>query len=93
MTNPAFSYDPATNIISVDPQNKPEQDGEMIITWKNQECTFNTKAITRKISLHWDKLRDGYYIAFQSNGGSYIETIVGKYNVPIQAPKNPVRLG
>ena len=73
MTNPAFSYDPATNIISVDPQNKPEQDGEMIITWKNQEGTFNTKAITRKISLHWDKLRDGYYIAFQSNGGSYIE--------------------
>lgn len=65
----------------------------MIITWKNQEGTFNTKAITRKISLHWDKLRDGYYIAFQSNGGSYIETIVGKYNVPIQAPKNPVRLG
>lgn len=93
MTNPAFSYDPATNIISVDPQNKPEQDGEMIITWKNQEGTFNTKAITRKISLHWDKLWDGYYIAFQSNGGSYIETIVGKYNVPIQAPKNPVRLG
>ena len=93
MTNPAFSYDPATNIISVDPQNKPEQDGEMIITWKNQEGTFNTKAITRKTSLHWDKLRDGYYIAFQSNGGSYIETIVGKYNVPIQAPKNPVRLG
>ena len=26
---------------------------------------FGNKPITRKISLHWDNLRDGYYIAFQ----------------------------
>lgn len=35
MTNPAFSYDRDTNVISVDPGTEPEQDGEMIITWKN----------------------------------------------------------
>ena len=32
MTNSAFTYDPATNIIRVNPGDEPEQDGEMIIT-------------------------------------------------------------
>ena len=79
MTNSAFTYDPVTNIIRVNPGDEPEQDGEMIITWKNQEGTFNTKPCARKIKLHWDRLRDGYYIAFQSNGGSFVDAITGKY--------------
>ena len=93
MTNSAFTYDPATNIIRVNPGDEPEQDGEMIITWKNQEGTFNTKPCARKIKLHWDRLRDGYYIAFQSNGGSFVDAITGKYNAEIKRPENPVRLG
>ncbi len=93
MTNPAFSYDPATNIISVDPGDKPEQDGEMIITWKSQKGSFNTKPITRKISLHWDNLRDGYYIAFQTNGGSVVDTIISKYGKEIVKPQDPVKQG
>lgn len=93
MTNSAFTYDPATNIIHVNPGDEPEQDGEMIITWKNQEGTFNTKPCARKIKLHWDRLRDGYYIAFQSNGGSFVDAITGKYNAEIKKPEDPVRLG
>lgn len=93
MTNKAFSYDSATNIIRVDPGSEPEQDGEMIITWKNQEGSFNTKPATRKITLHWDNLRDGYYIAFQSNGGSYVDPITGKYNTDVEKPEDPVRQG
>lgn len=93
MTNSAFTYDPATNIIRVNPGDEPEQDGEMIITWKNQEGTFNTKPCARKIKLHWDRLRDGYYIAFQSNGGSFVDAITGKYNAEIKRPEDPVRLG
>ena len=93
MTNSAFTYDPATNIIRVNPGYEPEQDGEMIITWKNQEGTFNTKPCARKIKLHWDRLRDGYYIAFQSNGGSFVDAITGKYNAEIKKPEDPVRLG
>lgn len=93
MTNSAFTYDPATNIIRVNPGDEPEQDGEMIITWKNQEGTFNTKPCARKIKLHWDRLRDGYYIAFQSNGGSFVDAITGKYNAEIKKPEDPVRLG
>jgi len=93
MTNSAFTYDPATNIIRVNPGDEPEQDGEIIITWKNQEGTFNTKPCARKIKLHWDRLRDGYYIAFQSNGGSFVDAITGKYNAEIKRPEDPVRLG
>ena len=93
MTNSAFTYDPATNIIRVNPGDEPEQDGEMIITWKNQEGTFNTKPCARKIKLHWDRLRDGYYIAFQSNGGSFVDAITGKYNAEIKRPEDPIRLG
>ena len=93
MTNPAFSYDRDTNVISVDSGTEPEQDGEMIITWKNQEGTFNTQPLTIKIRLHWDNLRDGYYIAFDSQGGSYVDTIMGKYNSDIEKPEDPVRTG
>ena len=93
MTNPAFTYDPVTNVISVDPGDEPEQDGEMIITWKNQKGSFNTKPITRRISLHWDNLRDGYYIAFQTNGGSVVDTVVAKYGKNIAKPEDPVKQG
>ena len=93
MTNPAFTYDPLTNVISVDPGDEPEQDGEMIITWKSQKGSFNTKPITRKVSLHWDNLRDGYYIAFQTNGGSIVDTVVAKYGKEIAKPADPVKAG
>ena len=93
ITNPAFSYDPATNIISVNPGDEPEQDGEMIITWKSQKGSFNTKPITRRISLHWDNLRDGYYIAFQTNGGSMVDTVVAKYGKEVAKPEDPVKQG
>ena len=93
MTNPAFSYDPETNIVEVNPGSEPQQDGEMIITWKSQKGSFNTKPITRKISLHWDNLRDGYYIAFQTNGGSVVDAIISKYNKVITKPEDPVKQG
>lgn len=93
MTNPAFTYDPLTNVITVDPGDKPEQDGEMIITWKSQKGSFNTKPIIRRISLHWDNLRDGYYIAFQTNGGSIVDTVVAKYGKEVAKPEDPVKTG
>lgn len=86
----ALNLDEST---TVDPGTEPEQDGEMIITWKNQEGTFNTQPLTIKIRLHWDNLRDGYYIAFDSQGGSYVDTIMGKYNPDIEKPEDPVRTG
>ena len=48
MTNPAFSYDRDTNVISVDPGTEPEQDGEMIITWKNSGRNLQYTATDHK---------------------------------------------
>lgn len=93
MTNPAFTYNPEKNLISVNPGDEAEQDGEMIVTWRNQKGSFQTQAVTRRIRLHWDRLRDGYYIGFASNGGSYVNTITGKYNSEVKAPEDPVKQG
>lgn len=93
MTNPAFSYDATDNIIRVTPGDKPEEDGEMIITWKCQEGAFDTTPPSRRIRLHWDELNDGYCMAFQSNGGTYIDSICGEYNEVITVPQDPVRQG
>ncbi len=93
MTNDAFTYDPETNLITVDPGDEKTIDGEMIVTWRNQPGTFNTKPYQRRINLHWDNLKDGYYIAFASNGGSYVNPINQKYGTEVTAPANPTRMG
>ena len=91
MTNDAFTYDPKTNLITVDPGSEKSVDGEMIVTWKNQPGTFNTKPFQKKVKLHWDMLRDGYVIGFISNGGSYVSPIGQRYGGAITEPANPTK--
>ena len=93
MTNDAFTYDPKTNLITVDPGEEKTVDGEMIVTWRSQPGTFNTRPYQKRIKLHWDNLRDGYYIAFAANGGSYVNPINQKYGTEVTAPQNPTRKG
>ncbi len=93
MTNDAFTYDPKTNLITVDPGSEKSVDGEMIVTWKNQPGTFNTKPFQKKVKLHWDMLRDAYVIAFISNGGSYVPAIGQKYGTEITKPADPKKQG
>lgn len=93
MTNDAFSYDPKTNIISVNPGSEKSLDGEMIVTWKNQPGTFNTKPFQKKVKLHWDMLRDGYVIGFISNGGTYVSPIGKRYGGAITKPADPKKQG
>ena len=93
MTNDAFSYNPETNLITVDPGAEKSVDGEMIVTWKNQPGTFNTKPFQKKVKLHWDMLRDGYILAFMSNGGSYVTPLDQKYGTEIEKPADPVKQG
>ena len=90
-TNPAFTYQ--DGIVTVNPGDQPRQDGEMIITWKGQPLAFSSAPIKRTISLHWDNLKDGYYIAFNSNGGSAVGMITKAYGAAVTAPSNPTRLG
>lgn len=91
ITNPAFTY--RDGIVTVNPGDQPRQDGEMIITWKGQPLAFSSAPIKRTISLHWDNLKDGYYIAFHSNGGSAVGMITKAYGAAVTAPANPTRLG
>ncbi|MCQ4838853.1 InlB B-repeat-containing protein [Neglectibacter timonensis] len=91
ITNPAFTYQ--DGIVTVNPGDQPRQDGEMIITWKGQPLAFSSAPIKRTISLHWDNLKDGYYIAFNSNGGSAVGMITKAYGAAVTAPSNPTRLG
>lgn len=93
MTNDAFTYNPVSNLVTVDPGTEKSIDGEMIITWINQAATFDTMTKQRRIKLHWDNLRDGYCISFYSNGGNYVAPIVKRYGVEIVQPENPTKQG
>jgi len=93
MTNPAFSYDPHTNTVTVTPGDEVRQDGDMIITWKARPMEFSSVPIRRIVKLHWDNLRDGYVIVPYTNGGSYVPIIVKKYEEEVSAPEDPTKAG
>lgn len=93
MTNPAFKYDTATNVLTVDTTKGPKQVGEMVLTWINQPLAFSSAPLERRIPLYWDNLRDGYVIVPYTNGGSYIPIMVKKFEENIIEPENPVKQG
>ena len=93
MTNKAFSYDPITNQITVTPGGKAVQKGEMVITWITQPLAFSSAPLERRISLYWDNLRDGYVIAPNANGGSYVPIMLKKYQEAVSAPESPTKTG
>lgn len=94
MTNKAFSYDRATNKLTVTPGEKDfELDGQMVVTWINAPMSWTSAPISRKIDLHWDNLNDGYAIVFRGNGGSSMPMIVNKFGATINKPADPVKKG
>lgn len=93
LTNPAFRFDAANKIISVEPGDEPVVDGEIIITWTGEKSAFAKNQSERRIKIHWDNLRDGYYIAYDTAGGSNIEPTVKKFGETVTPPENPTRRG
>ena len=94
MTNDKFSYDRATNSMTITPAEKDIQlDGQMVISWINQPLAWTSKPISMRINLHWDNLNDGYAIVFHSNGGSSIPIIIKRYGEVILSPADPVKKG
>lgn len=93
MTNPAFSYNPKTNQITVHPGDAVRQEGEMVVTWINQPLAFSSAPLERRITLYWDNLRDGYVIVPHTNGGSYLPIMVNKSGEKVFAPENPTKKG
>lgn len=94
ITNKAFSYDPATNMLTVNPdQGDPIEEGEMIITWAGAPLAFTSAPITRTFDLYWDNLNNGYTIVFNTDGGSAVPMIIKRYNAPVTAPAEPTKNG
>lgn len=93
-TNDKFVYNANLNCIEVNPtEGDRTLDGEITITYKKAPLTFTGKPIQRKIKVHWDNLRTGYFLNFDSKGGTYVSTIEGRYGAEVKAPEAPTRLG
>ena len=93
-TNPAFTYNPATNTLAVSPgKDAFIEEGEMIITWAGAPLAFTSAPLSRTFKLHWDNLKNGYAIIFETNGGSAVPMIFAPYHTPITPPDPPTKAG
>jgi len=94
ITNKAFSYNPKTNTLTINPDaGDPIEEGEMIITWAGAPLAFTSAPIRRTIKLYWNNLNNGYTIVFNSIGGSAVPMILACYNAPVTPPDPPVKAG
>ena len=93
VTNPAIRFDAANKIVMVEPGDEPIIDGEIIITWLGEKSSFAKNQFERRIKIHWDNLRDGYYIAYDTAGGTNVDPTVKKFGEAVTPPENPTRRG
>ncbi len=93
MSNDAFSYNPKTDQLTISPGEKSIQEGQMIITWITAPLAFTSAPIERRINLYWDNYNDGYSIAFNSNGGSFVPIIIQRYGGNVNFPEAPLKQG
>lgn len=97
MTLDMFSYDPTTNKVSItvpaDVLANTEYEAEMKITWIGQPLVFTSVPIQRTIPLYWTNMENGFFISFDSNGGSYVPMIFDEYEAEIESPEDPTREG
>ncbi len=93
ISDDAFSYDAATNTLTVSPGADDEcLDAEMTIVWKSTIAGFSSRA-KRTFALHWDNYKDGYMIIPHSNEGSFVDIISSAPGEAIRKPASPVRKG
>ena len=92
-THPAIRFDAANKIVMVEPGDESVIDGEIIITWKGEKASFAKNQFERRIKIHWDNLRDGYYIAYDTAGGTNVDPTVKKFGEAVTPPENPTRRG
>ncbi|NLG33337.1 MAG: InlB B-repeat-containing protein, partial [Syntrophomonadaceae bacterium] len=89
-----FTYNPATNTLAVSPgKDAFIEEGEMIITWAGAPLAFTSAPLSRTFKLHWDNLKNGYAIIFETNGGSAVPMIFAPYHTPITPPDPPTKAG
>ncbi len=93
-SNPAFSYNPDGNIVTVTPSSTSVSEKcEMTITWRHGTLDFTSLPISRTITIIWSDPSNARYINFNSMGGSSVEMLSTAAGVPISAPPDPVKEG
>lgn len=93
-TNPAFSYEPATNTVTlVPPAGSLEEETDMVITWKKAALSFTSMPIQKVIHLSWSDPDGMRYISFDSMGGSAVEQLAAGSGAALTWPEKPTRQG
>ena len=93
-SNPSFSYNTATNTLTVSPEKGSiEEAGEMYIAWFDAPLAMTSRPISRTIALSWSDPASGHYIKFDSNGGSLVNMIFKGEGAFITLPASPIKKG
>ena len=93
-SNPSFSYNTATDTLTVSPENgSVVESAEMTITWRGAPLAMTSRPISRKATLSWSDPASGRFIKFESNGGSLVDMIFRSEGAAISPPASPIKKG
>ena len=94
-SNPAFSYDPSGNVVTVTPSSEDSiaEETEMTIIWKGGTLAFTSMPISRTLTIKWTDPANARYIAFNSMGGSVVTMISTNRGASIVRPDEPSKQG
>lgn len=92
-SNPKFSYNAATNTVTVAPGSSVKEETDMTITWKKAALAFTSKPIQKTIHITWSDPKNMRTISFDSCGGSAVKPITLAPGSKITPPEVPTRVG
>ena len=92
-SNPKFSYDAATNTVTVAPGSSVKEETDMTITWKKAALAFTSKPIQKIIHITWSDPKNMRTISFDSCGGSAVKPITLAPGSKLTPPESPKRVG
>lgn len=94
LSNPAFSYDPATNTVTVTPgEDSIAESCEMTLIWNGGTLAFTSKPIRLVVMLEWTDPLSARFIAFDSQGGSAVKMLSQSPGTAITPPAEPTKTG
>lgn len=92
-SNRKFSYDAATNTVTVAPGSSVLEETDMTITWKKAALAFTSKPIQKTIHITWSDPKNMRTISFDSRGGSAVKPITLAPGSKLTPPESPTRQG
>ena len=92
-SNPKFSYDAATNTVTVTPGSSVKEETDMTITWRKAALAFTSKPIQKTIHITWSDPKNMRTISFDSCGGSAVKPITLAPGSKLTPPESPKRVG